>query len=133
MTRPPSLTGRIRWLAIAVVLTGSAACGSSRHASANQQQRAVLEFTNESMDKADVYAVVAGQAVRIGTVFAGRTERLVVPPDLAFRGSNVNVVARILARSNRPQSGPISIRPGDRLEVRLPVNLQTLVVLPSRP
>src|SRR5687768_6012009 len=122
----------MRRLVIAIALATPMACGGSRRP-ATTQQRAVLDFTNESLDHATVYAVVSGQAVRIGTVFAGRTERLVVPPDVAFRGSNVNVVARLLAQSYQPQTGPISLRPGDHLEVRLPINSRALVVLPASP
>jgi len=122
----------MRWLVIAMSLATPIACGGSRHP-APAQQRAVLDFTNESLDQATVYAVVSGHAVRIGTVFAGRTERLIVPPDVAFRGSNVNVVARLLAQSYQPQTGPIPLRPGDHLEVRLPINSRALVVLPASP
>ena len=93
----------------------------------------MLSFTNESLDQADVYAIVSGQPVRIGTVLAGRTENLVLPPDIAARGVNVNVVARLLASSVQPQSGPIPIHPGTRLEIRLPVDQKQLVVLPARP
>jgi hypothetical protein len=43
----------------------------------------------------------------------------------------VNVVARLLARSARPSSGPIPMHPGDRLAVRLPIDEKMLVVLPT--
>ena len=133
MRSPVSQAARARSLVIAVAILSTAACGGSRRYPAAEQQRAVVSFTNESMDKAEVYAVTSGQSVRLGTVFAGRTERLVVPPDVAFRGSNVNFVARLLARRNQPQSGPISLRPGDHLEVRLPTDQRQLVVMPASP
>ena len=131
MRNPAAARARLRGLGVAIALSVTAACGPLRHRPAAQEQ-AILSFTNESVDQADVYAVVGTQAVRIGTVLAGRTERLVVPPDIAFRGSNVNVVARLLAQSNRPQTGPITLRPGERLEIRLPMDQRALVVLPVR-
>jgi hypothetical protein len=69
--------------------------------------------------------------IRIGTVMAGRTDTLTVPREVASRGENVNVFARLLARSARPSSGPLPIHPGDRLTVRLPVDEKMLVVLPG--
>ncbi|HUQ80129.1 MAG TPA: hypothetical protein VM076_03265 [Gemmatimonadaceae bacterium] len=78
---------------------------------------AIVYFRNDSQDQADVYAVVSGsQPVRIGTVFSNWTDTLTVPGDVAARGSNVSVVARLLARSNVPSTGPLAIQPGDRLD-----------------
>jgi hypothetical protein len=121
---------RHRHVALAVV-AAAAACGPFR--SRPDSERALLYFTNQSLDQADVFAVVPGsEAVRIGTVFAGRTDTLVVPPGIVNRGDNINVVARLLARSNAPQTGPITIRPGARWEVRLPLDAKLLVALPAQ-
>lgn len=121
---------RLRGLGIALALGATAACGPLRHRT-SAQERAVIEFTNESLDQADVYAVTAAQSIRIGTVLAGRTEELVVPVDIARQGQSVNVVARLLAQSNRPSTGPITLGPGQRIEIRLPADQRALVVLPG--
>ena len=111
-------------------LIGVAACGPLHRGAAAEP--ALLYFTNQSTDQADVFAVFpGGQPIRIGTVFAGRTDTLKVPSEIASRGENVNVFARLLARSARPSSGPIAIRPGDRLQVTLPLDQKMLVVLPT--
>ena len=129
MTRNRSLTNRARLMILAVAAAGAAACGPFHKGKG--QPPAYLSFTNESLDQADVYAVLSGdQPIRIGTVSAGRTDTLTVPPEISSRG-NVNVVARLLARSARPSSGPIPIHPGDRLAVRLPIDQKMLVVLPT--
>jgi hypothetical protein len=125
-----SFTNRLHFAACAVAIIGAAACGSSRHTPA--EAPAMLYFTNESLDQADVYAVLRGnQPIRIGTVMAGRTDTLIVPRDIASRGDNVNVVARLLAQSATPSSGPIPIHPGDRFQIRLPVDQKVLLVLPG--
>ena len=121
---------RVRSLGTALALAATAACGGFRNTQ-SAQERAVISFTNESLDQADVYAVTSSQSIRIGTVLAGRTENLVVPGDIAFRGQNLNVVARLLAQSRRPSTGPISLSPGQRIEVRLPMDQRQLVVLPG--
>jgi hypothetical protein len=120
----------VRNVGIAVALAATTACGGFRNTQ-SAQDRAVISFTNESLDQADVYAVTATQSVRIGTVLAGRTESLVVPGDIAFRGQNLNVVARLLAQSRRPSTGPITLSPGQRIEVRLPMDQRQLWVLPG--
>jgi len=130
MTSNHSLTNRVRLIIFAVAAVGAAACGPFHKN--NGLPPAYLYFTNESLDQADVYAVLSGdQPIRIGTVASGRTDTLTVPPEVSSRGENVNVVARLLARSARPSSGPIPIHPGDRLVVRLPVDQKMLVVLPG--
>jgi hypothetical protein len=93
--------------------------------------RTTIIFTNESLDQATVYIV--GPSIefrRIGTVFAGRTDTLTVPPELTTVGGPINIVARLLARSDVPQTGPVSIRPGERYQVRLPLSSRLISFLP---
>jgi hypothetical protein len=125
------ITHRMSIAAFAATVGITAACAPF-HRGASDQPATLLYFTNESLDQADVFAVLPGNPpIRIGTVMAGQTDTLTVPRDLAARGQNVNVVARLLARSTRPSSGPLPIHPGDRLTVRLPVDEKLLVVLPG--
>ena len=127
--RPAAFRATIAASALALA---AAACGPMHHSASSQQPPALLYFTNESLDQADVFAVTSSsQRTRIGTVFAGRTDTLTVPREIAARGDNVNIVARLLARSATPSSGPVPIRPGDHLVVRLPVDQKLLVVLPG--
>ena len=69
---------------------------------------------------------------RIGTVIPGRTETLNIPSDMAIRGS-LNIVARLLARNEVPQTGPVTIRPGERYQVRLTTDARSLSFLPAEP
>ena len=90
-----------------------------------------FEFKNESLAQADVYIAASGSgARRLGTVFAGRTETLTVPREIAVRGT-ITVIARLLARSRTPSTGTIAISPGDRLSIRLPMDERALYVLPA--
>jgi len=129
-----SPTGRSALVAFAMAIAAATvgACGTVHRGSG--EPPALLYFTNESLDQADVYAVSSGGAsTRIGTVTGGRTDTLTVPRDVVARNDNVNLVARLLARSVTPSSGPIPIRPGDHLAVRLPIDQKMLVVLPGDP
>jgi len=132
-----SSTRTRRWHRLHVMLSllslaiAASACGSVRGGQDTGQ--AYLYFSNESIEQADVYVVAPGsQAVRVGTVFAGRSETLRVPSSVVSRGGQVHIVARFLARSTTAQSGPIPLQRGDRLEIRLPIDQKLLVVLPAR-
>jgi hypothetical protein len=128
MMSAPSITRGIRHVAPLVLLLAAAtACGPLRRAPG--QAPAVIYFTNESLDQATVYVVAPGQEFRrIGTVFGGQTDTLTVPTDFALRGS-LNIVARLLARSEVPQTGPVSIAPGGQYQVRLPINAMLISFL----
>ena len=115
-----------------LILAAAAACGPFRRGAG--QPPAALIFSNESLDQAAVYVVGPGlEFRRIGTVFAGRTDTLTVPPDLAARGGPLNIVARLLARSEVPQTGSVNIRPGERYRVTLPPDARLLSFLPGEP
>ena len=116
---------RIGVLALACA---AAACGPFRRG-ANAPDPVVF-FHNQSLDQADVFAVRSGgNAIRIGTVFAGRREALRVP--LGAAGDRtVNIVARILATSRAPRTGQITLAPGDSVEVTLSSDEKMLSVLP---
>ena len=128
--RAPS-AWRLRRLAGAVILVAFAACGRF-HPFGGSGPAAVI-FSNQSLDQADVYAVVQGQsAVRIGTVMAGRTDTLTVPSDVTAPGAQVNIVARILARSIAPSTGAVSIYPGQSYTVTLSSDEKILSFLPAQ-
>ena len=128
--RSPTGHSALVAFATAIAAVTVAACGTLHRGSG--EPPALLYFTNESLDQADVYAVSSGGAsIRIGTVSGGRTDTLTVPRDVVARNDNVNLVARLLARSARPSSGPIPIHPGEHLAVRLPIDQKMLVVLPG--
>jgi hypothetical protein len=130
---PSLLISRLRLLTAAVGLGLSIGCGGFRSGEAGGDLAARIYFTNESLDEAAVYAVSGSQQVRIGTVMAGRTDTLAVPTSALGGSGTIRLVARPLARSIAPQSGPIAIQAGDELSVRLPPDQRTLVVLPARP
>lgn len=113
-----------------VMILAGAACGSFQRGSG--QPPATLIFINESLEQATVYIVGTGVDFRrVGTVFAGRTDTLTVPADLAGRVGALNIVARLLARSNVAQTGPVSIVPGEWYQVRLTPDAKVLSFLPA--
>ena len=55
-----------------------------------------------------------------------------VPSDFTSRGT-VNFVARLLARPEVPQTGPVSVVPGERYAIRLQLDGRVLSFLPAGP
>ena len=131
MSSAPHRRGIHHRVPVALMLASLAACGSARHTPS--EPPAALIFTNESLDQATVYVVAAGMDFRrIGVVIPGRTDTLEVPTSIATRGT-VNIVARLLARSEVPQTGPVSLRPGEHYQVRLQIDAKVLSFLPAEP
>jgi hypothetical protein len=111
-----------------VVLAAATACGPVRRVA--DEPPATIIFVNESIEQATVYAVAPGVDFRrLGIVFAGQTDTLTVPLDLTNRGGGLNIVARLLARSELPQTGPVTIRRGEQYQVRLPTDAKLLSFL----
>jgi hypothetical protein len=124
-----SISRRLRRFVPALLIV-AAACSPFRRGPGLPP--ALLIFTNESLDQATVYIAAQGLGFRrIGTVFAGQTDTLTVPADLANTGGTLNIVARLLARSEVPQTGPVSIRPGAQYQVRLPPDARLMSFLPA--
>ncbi|HEY4303709.1 MAG TPA: hypothetical protein VGM82_04545 [Gemmatimonadaceae bacterium] len=121
-----------RVVAAVACLVGVSACGHLGMGGPAAAD-ALIAFHNESLDQADVYAVAPGSEFqRIGTVFPGRVDTLRVRSSMLATGSGVNIVARLLARSNTPSSGNIPLHSGDMYDVTLTTDGRTLNALPSR-
>jgi len=124
--------GRRGRLALAALSLVGAACSTVGRGSG--QPASAIIFTNESLDQAAVYVVAPGvEFRRIGTVIPGRTDTLTVPSDLVARAGTLNIVARLLARNDLPQTGPVTLTAGDRYRVRLGSDARTLSFLPDNP
>lgn len=119
-----------RRVVAAVCVAAVAACGHFGMGGSGPAD-ALIIFHNESLDQADVFAVAPGSNLeRIGTVFPGRTDTLRVRSSLVSTGSGVNIMARLLARSNTPSTGNIPLHSGDMFDVRLTADGRTLSALP---
>lgn len=115
---------------LAAIAISAAACGPFRRGGPPD---GVVVFKNESTDQADVYAIGAGgEPVRIGTVFAGRTENLRVPQGISGGSDRVNIIARIFASPRTVASGPFTLAPGDSMVVTLSSDEKMLSVLPPK-
>ena len=118
----------LRVLTLGVLLVG-VACGPPRRRGPDPDAATVI-FINDTGEQANVFAVVPGsQPVKIGTIYALRTETFRVPGIVTGRPNGVRIVADLLARRGSRATDPISLPPGSAVQVRLDATLQ-LTVLP---
>jgi hypothetical protein len=81
---------------------------------------------------AAVYAASrSGAELRIGTVQPGRTDTLTVGGSVLGGSGSMTIVARPLAMSRTPSTGPLTLGRGDRIAVALPPDARILSVLPA--
>jgi len=119
-----------RALVVVAAVMALTSCGPFHR---GNQPESVVVFRNDSPDQADVYAIGSGgDPVRIGTVFASRTETLRVPAAITGASSRVNVVARIFPTGRVVVTGPFTLMPGDAMNVTLTSDEKILSVLPAR-
>lgn len=118
-----------RLLLPALLLTATA-CGPLRRG--GDRGEAWVIFRNDSGEQATVYAVTTGaQPIRLGTVFALRTETLRVPSSITSRGGGVRILVTLLARREQPSTEAFTLFPGTAMEVRLSPSLGPLSILPA--
>lgn len=121
--------------ALGVTTQGSHATSTvpATAAAAVDTAHVVLEFENQSLDLATVYAVrESGQYARLGQVSANSSERLVIPRSVVSGSTMIRLVARPLAGRARPNSGSFAVQPGDHIAAALSPTLNTISVLPAR-
>ena len=119
---------KTRRLTIALSLLLASACGGFHRGGPTDP---LVHFINDSPDQADVYVVGAGGPVRIGTVFAGRTESLRVPTSIIGGSHSVEILVRIFASNRYVRSGQVTLSSGESVDVRLAADEKLLSVLPS--
>jgi len=126
-----TLVGHGRRVIAALCVVAAAACGHLGMGGPPPADAYII-FHNESLDQADVFGVAPGtDFVRLGTVFPGRVDTLRVRSSVIGQGSGVNIVVRLLARTNTPSTGNIPLHSGDFFDVRLTADGRSLVALPS--
>ena len=92
----------------ALLVATTAACGSRRNTTIAAP--AAIEFYNEGLDVADVYASATGiTAVRLGSVLSQRTAALEVPSVIMNQGNTVTITAVVRAKGTTADTGPITI------------------------
>lgn len=107
-----------------------ASCVSRR--GTTSAEPALLVFANESTEQAEILALVpAVAAIQLGIAIPGETLRLTLPPRVIRQGS-INIAARNTMRGRQITSGPVFIKPGEVVQMTLPVGATQIIVETGR-
>jgi hypothetical protein len=128
MISKPAVTG------VLLLLGATFACGRERTAQASELQRtdeAVLTVKNDYLNDVAVYAIRAGSKTRVATVYGFKTETIPLKASILSGASAVRLLIEPLGSNATHVTEPITVLPGDSVEltVRNPINLSSVTVL----
>jgi hypothetical protein len=110
----------MRALALAVALSGPAACHRPAVASVNPQAEVAVSVNNQNFLDADIFIVRGTQRIRLGMV-PGLTSRvLMVRPELIGYGQDVRFEVHQIGGRRDPLTETISVHPGDVVHLTIP-------------
>lgn len=96
------------------------ACASVPSATGMVEEGATVRVENHAVLDANVYAVRAGQRIRLGTVTAHTTGTFRVPATLVGSGMGVQFLVDFIGSNRAPVSEEITIWPGEEVTLRIP-------------
>ena len=114
----------LRSIAFALLLsTGAAGCFKTGGGSPiDQQARTTLSVDNQNFLDYTIYLIAGGQRIRLGMASGSRRTRFVIPPQFVFGASTLQFQADPIGGSRSPVSYPLTVSPGDEVELIIPPN-----------
>ena len=110
-----------RALSLVLLAALAAACVSPPGAAGGALRAgATLRVENQAVLDVNVYALRAGQRIRLGTVSAHSTATLRVPATLVGSGMGVQFIADFIGSDRAPVSEEVVIWPGDEVRLTIP-------------
>ena len=128
MISKPAVTG------LMLLLAATFACGRERTAQASELQstdESVLTVKNDYLNDVAIYAIRAGSKTRIATVYGFKSETIPIKTSIISGASSVRLLIEPLGSTAAHLTEPITVLPGDSVEltVRNPINLSSVTVL----
>ena len=110
-----------RSLSVLLFATAAASCASvTRGVPGAEREGATLRVENQARLDVNVYALRAGQRIRLGTVNAHSTSTLRVPATLVGSGMGVQFIADFIGSDRAPVSEEVVIWPGEEVRLTIP-------------
>ena len=113
----------LRSLALVMLLTTAAGCLKTKGRSAmDEQPRTTLVVDNQNFLDFTIYLIAGGQRVRLGQAGGSRKTRFVIPPQYVFGITTLQFQAHPIGGNRSPVSYPLTVSPGDEIELTIPPN-----------
>jgi hypothetical protein len=114
----------LRSIAFLLLLTtATAGCFKTKSGSVlDQQPRTMLTVDNQNFLDFNIYLLAGSQRVRLGFAGGNRRTRFVIPPQFVFGASTLQFQAVPIGGNRAPVSFPMTVSPGDEVELVIPPN-----------
>jgi len=113
---------KIRWIVFALCLAATSACNTFTHGSPSPDlgPPTILEVDNQGFQDMDVFAVIAGQRLRLGLAVGVHKTNFTMSPSLVSGLTPVRFVADPIGGRRASVSQEITVAPGDTVVMTIP-------------
>lgn len=111
---------RFRTALLLAGLVASAACSQSRYRPRPPAEETVLVVRNDNYLDHNIYLLVSGTRIRLGTARGLATTRFVIPERFVFGPSTLQFMADPIGGRATPVSDRVNVSPGDEIRMVIP-------------
>lgn len=114
----------LRSFALVLLLTTAVTdCYRSKGSSIiDEQPRTTVVVDNQNFLDFTIYLIAGGQRIRLGLAGGNRRTRFTIPPQFIFGTVTLQFQADPIGGNRAPVSYPVSVSPGDEVELTIPPN-----------
>ena len=88
----------------------------------DEQPRTTLTVDNQNFLDFTIYLIAGGQRIRLGMAGGNHKSRFVIPAQYVFGATTLQFQADPIGGNRAPVSYPITVSPGDEVELTIPPN-----------
>jgi hypothetical protein len=104
----------------AVGLLACVTCAPNRYRAPRTQEETVLVVRNDNYLDHNIYLLVSGTRIRLGTARGLTTTRFVIPERFVFGPSTLQFMADPIGGRASPVSDRVNVSPGDEIRLVIP-------------
>jgi hypothetical protein len=103
-----------------MLVAGTACGGRARETNPEPAESAMVEVENQGFADMVVYAVNAGQRIRLGMATGHSTQRFTIPRHLVGGAGPIRFLADPIGGNRAPVSEELTVEPGDVVTLTIP-------------
>jgi hypothetical protein len=110
----------LRLLPLFLLVTLTSCGGARRPGSTADREPAVIEVDNRGFPDMNIYAIDAGQRIRLGTATGSTRTKLTIPARLIGLGRELQFLADPIGSNRTAISDALFVRPGETVVLMIP-------------
>src|SRR5262245_51853697 len=107
---------------VVLLVSAVAGCYKTKSSVINDQPRTTLVVDNQNFLDFTIYLIAGGQRIRLGLAGGNHKSRFTIPPQYVFGATTLQFQADPIGGNRAPVSYPLSVSPGDEIELTIPPN-----------